>query len=111
MLKCGFSTKAYQATLSCSNCCPLKAPIPYAGVITEPTANSDWLKDPFKKRPDGCECQIWQLNYETQYIPFKYLVTDAEYQCSPPFPPIDFKRTAWFLSWELYFLISFDSQD
>lgn len=25
-----------------------KAPIPYAGVITEPTANSDWLKDPFK---------------------------------------------------------------
>lgn len=28
-------------------------------------------------------------------------------------PPtqMDFKRTAWFLSWELYFPISFESQD
>ena len=25
-----------------------KNPVPYAGVIIQSTANSDWLKDPFK---------------------------------------------------------------
>lgn len=46
MLKPGFSVQAHQAILSCS----IKKinSAPYAGVIIQPTANSDWLKDPFK---------------------------------------------------------------